>query len=53
VEGQERRRRLIQSAVVKVLDILEHLVSQSAIGLSDLSRATRLSVSTAFRPLQT
>jgi DNA-binding IclR family transcriptional regulator len=54
--GRPREKTQADSvkSVVKVLDILEHLgSSQSAIGLSDLSRATGLSVSTAFRLLQT
>jgi DNA-binding IclR family transcriptional regulator len=41
-------------SVVKVLDILEHLgASQRTVSVSDLSRATGLNVSTAFRLLQT
>jgi len=54
--GRPREKTQADSvkSVIKVLDILEHLgSSQSAIGLSDLSRATGLSVSTAFRLLQT
>jgi IclR family KDG regulon transcriptional repressor len=41
-------------SITKVLDILEHLgASRSAVSVSDLARATKINVSTAYRLLQT